>query len=82
MFKYKTWCSEIKKVEYIKETQHFVTLQNGVREAKCSDMLCYFDTYKEAKDYLIKEALANVDYSKMRLDQTREDLKEVEALKE
>ncbi len=82
MFKYRTWSAGIDKVECRNETEKFVTLINGNRTSKQSSLFYYFDTYKEAKDYLIKKALANVDYIKMQLESTYEDLKKMQSLKE
>jgi hypothetical protein len=56
MKKYKTYSFNIniEKAEIERETKHFVVLENGRRDAKFSDYCRYYDTFNEAKDYLIK----------------------------
>lgn len=55
MIKYKLnlFSSEIGVVEITAETETSVRLTNGQRRAKITHSLCYFDTWREAHDYLL-----------------------------
>ena len=58
MIKYRTRLSrsfpEIHRVEVAKETKATVTLLNGRKVSKLTEYESYFDSYSEAKEYLIE----------------------------
>lgn len=66
MIKYRTNYSKdkIEKVEIVRETPKMVVVVSHVggerREAKQSDWACYFDTWAEARDYLLDAARKRV----------------------
>lgn len=78
MIKYKTTDSKpyIEKVTVIKETYYFITLQetakNGTkycqRYRKVTDNYQFFDTWQEAKDYLVSRANELVNDAKSILE--------------
>ena len=75
MIKYKTgsFGGLIIRKEVTKETKKFVCLSNGIREAKSSAWGQYFDTFKEAKAFLLEN-------QKIKIIRYKEDLEEAVAL--
>jgi len=55
MIKYKLIFKSIKKVEIEKQTDKFVCLKNGTRDAKIKRWSSYYDSLDEAKQSLISE---------------------------
>lgn len=57
MKKFRTWHDQIEEIEVIRETEKFVVVPSGLkgerRDAKRSEYTNYFDTWQEAKDFLI-----------------------------
>ena len=55
--KYFAWaaCSEIRTVEVISETAHYITKLSGNREKKRSESGAICDTFEEAKLWLLSE---------------------------
>lgn len=87
MIKYMVTGTEIKPVVAIKETDKFVVVHNDfwgkdVRSAKRSSYENYFDTWQEAKDFLLADAEAKVHSSARRLDLAKEYLKKVKSIEE
>ena len=88
MTKYKTskYCMPIKieTVEIEKETACFVSyVYRGslIREAKRSDYTNYFDTWEEAKQFLLENAQARVDALEERLSEAEQKLATITELK-
>jgi len=79
MIKYRTWYdTRIEEVEVIRETAKFVTESDGQRWAKRNDdFRNYFDTYQQAKDFLIdrvselKKLEGRLEAIKARQNETR-----------
>ena len=63
MKKFRTWYDQIEEIEVIRETTKYVMLPPyGHRDAKRSDNRNYFDTWEEARQFLIdREKTAIVD---------------------
>jgi hypothetical protein len=59
-FKTKNLWNTIQKVEIERETDSYVWI-NGYRSRKKSEYECFFDTFIEAKEFLIKKAEMSVD---------------------
>ena len=55
-YKTQTWTNadpEIREIEILSETEHFITLSHGTRVAKISDHERYFNSFEEALNHLI-----------------------------
>ena len=72
---------KIKLVEVDRETESSVWV-NGRRSPKLSGYTNYFDTWLEAKSFLLSEAAADVVNAKSKLDHYKSKLQEIEALRE
>ena len=74
----------IKEVEVISETKCFVRVQcvgSVCRESKRSDYTNYFDTWEEAKQFLLENAQARVDALEERLSEAEQKLATIIELK-
>jgi hypothetical protein len=79
---YKAWMwSRIEKVNVVKETEHFVTLENGRRDGKRTDHYAYFDTWEEAKQWIVKHCQSEVERNKQRLEHSENALAKAQNLK-
>ena len=78
---------EIVKVEILKETEKMVVLPEknykgkNFKESKYSEYRCYFDTWEEAKVFLVQKAESNVKAAKGRLARAVADLEVIAAMK-
>lgn len=72
---------KIKSVEVERETESSVWV-DGRRNAKSGQYANYFDTWLEAKSFLLCEAAADVVNAKSKLDHYKSKLQEIEALQE
>ena len=70
---------KIEKVEIEKETECFVTLKSGRREAKSSDYSNWFDTELQAKEFIVSRMVSKFDSIQFRVTQYK---KEMEGLDE
>lgn len=77
---YRTWYNEdIEEVEVVKRTKHFVTIQDSHTDGRIFTMkwkidsqgMKFFDTWLEAKNYLIARTLQKIDKCKMELQDQR-----------
>ena len=89
MIKYRTsWRTEIEKIEVVRETAKFYVLMASNprhperREAKSSDWQNYFDTFKEAKQFLIDRLKTKIKKYELNIEYVEEELKEAEALED
>lgn len=84
-FRASNWGFKISEVEVIKETEHTIwynkTYENGTiktfSERKNTSENKHFETYKEAKDYLIKQCSEKVTFYKNQLEYAEKVLSEV-----
>lgn len=85
MIKYRaktqTWGQLIEKINVERETKKCVWI-DGRRSNKMSDWYCYFDTFGEAKNYLISEAENKVQAARSKLNNAKSHLGNIQALKE
>jgi hypothetical protein len=81
MKKYKTLCGKLDVKEIERETEKMVFFSNGQREHKRSSWQNYFDTWEEAKQFLIDEAKLKVRHAQSRLDSCKAKLKLINDLK-
>jgi hypothetical protein len=82
MQKFKVWTTfvEIKPVDVISESEHYVFLPHG-REAKLTSTSAYLDTFEEARSWLLskkQEELQKVFDEACRIAQEVEDIKNLE----
>ena len=82
MIKYLTKFNRVEKVEVAGETDHFVKLLNGRKEAKQSDWCSYFDSFDDAKNYLIDKAQKRVDSLRRSLESANGELGQIKGIKE
>jgi len=82
MIKYKQQWDRIKKIEIERETDHFVFLKDGRREAKVANYVSYFNTFEEAKEHIINKAKGKVRHYEHQLQNAKEDLDDANALTE
>lgn len=86
MIKFKAYCTNggIEKKEVVKETKNFICLvadkewfPGGRKEAKESDYHKYFDTFNDAKEWVIKKLDERIE--KLRNDVARVELYKIKA---
>lgn len=83
MIKYKAnSLRKIEKVEVAGETDHFVKLLNGRKEAKRSEWFNYFDSFDAAKNYLLGEATKRVENLRLQLERANGELGQIKGIKE
>jgi len=82
MYKYLQQFDSIKKVEITRETDHFVWLKDDRRDKKTTSWRNYFDTYEEAKMFIIMTAAGKVDGLKYHLQKAEVELEKAHALEE
>ena len=73
----------IEAVEVVRTTKYFVVLKyNGVerKESFESEWCAYFETHKEAKEYLIKFILSEIAVYNLKIQNLEEKLEEVREL--
>ncbi len=85
ILKWKTNDVEITRVAVDRETKHYVFF-NGLRfrdkQAKRSDFECFFDTWQEAHDHLIKRAEARLRAAESALSGAQRYLRTLENMEE
>lgn len=80
MYKASKWI-EIEKVNIVEETASFVTLENGRRDGKRTDHHAYFDTWEEAKQWVVEIYKFKVEEYKKYLAHLEEELTKAQNLK-
>lgn len=74
-FKVIEWRTKpIEKVEIIKESEHFVWIKKDVREAKNTKYHQYFDSYSEAKAYLVQKQDKEISKLKIKIKELESKL--------
>lgn len=78
MIKYKTenWSSKIFKVEVEKETEYQIII-NGRRSNKMSEYECFFDTFEDAKEYLIEKISKEIKNLQWKLSREQNKLNKI-----
>ena len=82
MIKYATKFNRVEKVEVAGETEHFVKLLNGRKEAKKTDWSSYFDSFDDAKSFLLDKAQKRVDSLRRQLETANGELGQIKGIKE
>lgn len=82
MIKYKTRWEEIKKIEISRESDSSVWDMQNRRHNKNGEWENYFDTFEEAKNYLIEEKNKEIKKAQEQLEYVMEKLKNVSNIKE
>ena len=82
MIKYVTKFNRVEKVEVAGETDHFVKLLNGRKEAKKTDWSSYFDSFDDAKSFLLDKAQKRVDSLRRQLETANGELGQIKGIKE
>ena len=85
MYRTKSYSNRIEEVEIVRSTEKSVWVtredifgeKNKIRCLKMSDYEKYWDTYKEAKQYLIKRYENVIESLKKRLQEARSELGQV-----
>lgn len=79
MVKYMTKFDCIEQVEVERESENSVWI-DGRRSSKMTSYECYFDTFEQAKDYLISELLKDIRSAQTRVARLTERLERVQRL--
>lgn len=66
--------NSIEKVEIIKESEHFVWINEKQREGKKTNYHIYFDSYNDAKQYLINKQHKHIGQLENRIKEAKEKL--------
>ena len=74
-YKYRLFCGDIEKVEFIKETNCFIVLPNGRKDSKKSTHVSYHQTPQAAKEHLIRKREMEVKDLEGKLEYVKENLK-------
>jgi len=82
VIKYLTKFNRVEKVEVVGETEHFVKLLNGRKEAKKTDWSAYFDSFDDAKNSLVEKAQKRVDSLRRQLESANGELGQIKGIKE
>ena len=82
LFRVSTWRVKISEVDVIKETEHTIWYHNSdktreLQERKNTSENKHFETYQEAKDYLINQCSEKVEFYKKQLEYAEKVLAEV-----
>jgi hypothetical protein len=79
MKKFRTWYDEkIEEIEIERETEKSVFYKNGDRHLKmCGDFYNHFDTWQEAKDFLIAREQAAIDRALREMQGHQERLEKI-----
>ena len=82
LFRVTSWGVRISEVEVIKETEHTIWYHNSdktreISERKNTSDNKHFETFQEAKDYLIKQCSEKVEHYKKNLEYAEKVLAEV-----
>ena len=88
MIKYRTTGTKIEAIEIIRDTPKQVVLKQQYpslisrerREAKRSDFINWFDTWEEAKEFLVVKAQNEVELAERILETAKERLTKVSSL--
>ncbi len=84
MIKYKTWLDEISKVEITRESKSSVWIKGwGGKERrilKVATAECIFDTFNDAKAFLVAKATQRIERTKENLERAELKLKKIERL--
>lgn len=72
----------IQEIEIQKETEKMVVLMNGRRELKESSYEQYFDSWDEAKQYLIRRAETRLTAARSNLQSAQDELGNIKGLKQ
>lgn len=75
-----TWSRKVERIQIASESDKFVMLQNGRREAKMSDYQIYADTAEPAKLWMIDKRQREFDQIKRQLEYARSQLEEAKNL--
>jgi hypothetical protein len=76
---YRAWRDDILDVEAERETEKSLYIKNR-RWNKTSKWFCFFKTYEEAKEHLVKGAQQKVDYYTSGLNDAKKLLAKVKGL--
>ncbi len=84
MIKYRCFTrgNNVEKVEIVSQTEHFVKLSNGRKDAKRSSGYNYFDSFNEAKEFLIESAENKVRSLRLQLERANGELGQIKGIKE
>ncbi|MCK9568927.1 hypothetical protein M0R72_08300 [Candidatus Pacearchaeota archaeon] len=82
MKKFRTFYNEkIEEIETLKETEKSVTYLNGDRHPRMTnDFYCHFDTWQEAKDFLIDRENTAIAKLLNEVKQHQDTLEKIEAM--
>ena len=83
MQKFKVWTAfiEIKPVDIISESEHYVFLPHG-REAKLTSTSAYMDTFEEAKSWLLSKKREELQNLQNKSDRISDQIRDIEKLEE
>jgi|GEM_PF-5542877 len=77
---FQAYFGQIFEVQIERETPSFYIISGGTKEKKQTYWYAYFDTFAEAKAYLVLRSLAEIELTEKHLAAEREKLAKVEAL--
>jgi len=80
MIKYRVRFNRIERVNVERETEKFVVLPDGKREAKRTDRSNWFDSWEEAKWFLVNDAERVVNDLRNRLDRAKGKLGQLKGM--
>lgn len=73
-----TYSNKIEKIEIEKDTDCFVTLKTGRREAKSSDYSNWFDTELQAKEFIYSRMNNKRRSIQLRIDQYKKEIEDID----
>ena len=81
-YKYIAWRAfrDVRIIDIISETDHYVTDSNGQKRKKISDDRSIFDTFEEAKQWLLDKEEADLRKATETISRIKEYIKRIEAL--
>lgn len=81
-YKYIAWRAfrDVRIIDIISETDHYVTASNGRKHKKISDDRSIFDTFEEAKQWLLDKEEADLQKATETISGIKEYTKRIEAL--
>ena len=86
MIKYRVWCGAIRAAEVARETEGFVFIARpGDRDRRLAKRVedgGWFDTFEEAKAFLVRQALRELTAARVGLERAKGKLGRLQGLQE
>lgn len=80
MKKFRAWIGKVYEIEVESETAHYVTIKGGRREKKLTEDAAIFDTFEEARDWLVEQEERELLDTLIRSHETGAEIRRLKSL--